>query len=147
MADCKGLERLKRVSWQRGLAVGTHSTFHIVKDSSAGKRYVVKTMFCPSEVIRRRLESQVEALMKLRTCPYLMPIQDYATHAMFPGLGNVRKGSQMFVFIEHMRGWTLRYRLAQRLHPNPHQIYLWLKMICTALVKLHKRNIVHDNVR
>lgn len=56
MSDCKGLQRLKRVSWQRGVAVGTHSTFHIVRDATAGSRFVLKTMFVPSDVILRRLK-------------------------------------------------------------------------------------------
>jgi len=52
-----------------------------------------------------------------------------------------------YMFLEHMRGWTLRFRLQQRMRPTPHQVYMWLKMITIALVKLHDRNIVHDNVR
>ena len=46
-----------------------------------------------------------------------------------------------------MRGWTLRYRLQQRLVPTPHQVYNWLKMIAIAMTKLHDHNIVHDNIR
>ena len=56
MSDCKGLDRMKRMSWQRGVAVGTHSTFHVVRDATAGQRFVLKTMFVPNDVIMRRLQ-------------------------------------------------------------------------------------------
>lgn len=98
MSDCKGLERLKQVSWQRGVARGTHSTFHVVRDSTRNERFVLKTMFCPNDSIERRVLVQANAINNLR-CPFLLTIDDAFAHPMYPGLGDRKKGYVVVVVV------------------------------------------------
>lgn len=66
---CVDQERMKHLSWQRGIGRGTFSSFHIVLDVNRGKRFVVKAMYVATPIVEARVLRAVE---ELEVCDMLM---------------------------------------------------------------------------
>ncbi len=55
-------ERMKHLSWRRGIARGTFSSFHVVRDVNNDTLYVVKAMYIRSPAVEPRVMRAVEEI-------------------------------------------------------------------------------------
>ena len=60
--DCCVQERMKHLSWRRGIARGTFSSFHVVRDVNNDTLYVVKAMYIRSPAVEPRVMRAVEEI-------------------------------------------------------------------------------------
>lgn len=148
LKDCPEADRIKKLSWVRGVAQGMYSYFHLVKDAVVGKEYVVKYLLCPSTSIEQRLLTEALIYSKVVSrSKNLVQLNDAFTHGIFPHGGAVRAGAFLFIVMEYCRGNTLFQKLQLGHTPTSHEIWRWLLQSASALAALHAKKVSHDNVR
>jgi formylglycine-generating enzyme required for sulfatase activity len=118
---------------------GSFDTVYLaVDEEAAGRRVAIKTpqpRFLQQEGFVERFQADIQGLVELEH-PHLAGIKDLGLHEGVP-----------FLVLQHFAGGSLKERLAAERRLLPNEISPWLPDVAKALDFLHKRGLLHRDVR